>query len=60
MTSLNIGKTLKVSGRIENQIIHDFNNGGCKTTYGLNTLQRKILINYLFTNMPKCYCVKCI
>ena len=63
MTTLektNIGKALNISAELENRIIHDFNNGGCKTTYGLNTRQRKILIGILFGEMPKCYCVNCI
>jgi hypothetical protein len=60
MTTLNIGKALEISARLENEIIHDWNNGGAKSTYGLNVRQRKILIKYLFTVEPKCYCVNCI
>ena len=64
MTTLektNIGLALGISAQLENRIIHDFNNGGCKSTYGLNTRQRKILIGILFSaNAPKCECVKCI
>jgi len=64
MTTLNksnIGLTLGISGELENRIIHDFNNGGCKTTYGLSVAQRKALIKILFSaNAPKCYCIKCI
>ena len=56
----NIGKALNISAELENRIIHDFNNGGCKTTYGLNTRQRKILIGILFSEMPKCNCINCI
>jgi len=57
----NIGKALNISAELENRILHDFNNGGCKTTYGLNTRQRIILVNILFgANPPKCYCVKCL
>ena len=58
--SVNIGQLLGISGALESRIIHDFNNGGCKTTYGLNTRQRKVLINILFSEMPKCYCLTCI
>ena len=58
---VNIGLALGISGALESRIIHDFNNGGCKSTYGLNTRQRKVLIGILFsTNAPKCYCIKCI
>lgn len=63
MTTLektNIGLALGISGELENRIIHDFNNGGCKTTYGLNTKQRMVLINILFSEKPKCECVVCI
>lgn len=60
LNKTNIGKALNISAELENRILHDFNNGGCKTTYGLNTLQRKILINILFSEMPKCNCVNCL
>ena len=61
LNKVNIGKTLGISGALENRIIHDFNNGGCKSTYGLNVRQRKILIGILFSvNAPKCECVVCI
>lgn len=57
----NIGLALGISAELENRIIHDFNNGGCKTTYGLTTRQRKVLVGILFSaNAPKCYCIKCI
>lgn len=61
LNKINIGKTLGISANLENRIIHDFNNGGCKSTYGLNVRQRKILIGILFSaNAPKCECVWCI
>ena len=60
MTTLNIGKALGISANLENRIIHDFNNGGCKSTYGLNVRQRKILLKVLFSSDYPCYCVKCI
>ena len=60
MTTLNIGKTLQISGALESRIIHDYNNGGTKSTYGLNTYQRKVLINYLIRNNPACYCLDCL
>ena len=59
--SVNIGQLLGISGALESRIIHDFNNGGCKSTYGLNVRQRKLLIGVLFSSKaPKCYCIKCI
>jgi len=61
LKEINIGKALNISAELENRIIHDFNNGGCKTTYGLNTRQRKILVGILFSaNAPKCACIKCL
>jgi hypothetical protein len=61
MTTLtNIGLALNIPATLENRIIHDFNNGGCKSTYGLNAYQRKVLIKYLFSQSPKCYCVECL
>ena len=61
LEKINIGKALNISAELENRIIHDFNNGGCKSTYGLNVRQRKILIGILFSsNAPKCECVVCI
>ena len=60
MTTLNIGKTLEISGALESRLIHEYNNGGIQSTYGLNAYQRKVLIGYLFRNNPKCYCVKCL
>jgi hypothetical protein len=61
LENVNIGKTLRISAKLENQIIHDFNNGGCKTSYGLSTLQRIALLKILLSeNAPKCECVVCI
>jgi len=61
MTTLNIGKTLNISANLENRIIHDFNNGGCKSTYGLNVGQRIALIKILLGgNAPKCQCIHCL
>jgi hypothetical protein len=63
MTSLatNVGKTLQISAQLENRIIHDFNNGGFTSSYGLNTFQRIQLLGlFLKGNAPKCECVECI
>jgi len=61
LENINIGKTLRISAKLENQIIHDFNNGGCKSSYGLSTPQRIALLKILLGgNAPKCYCVECI
>lgn len=61
LEKINIGKTLGISGALENRIVHDFNNGGTKSTYGLSVLQRKALIKILFSaNAPKCACVICL
>jgi hypothetical protein len=61
LNKVNLGKALNISAELENRIVHDFNNGGCKSTYGLNFGQRKALIKILFSaNAPKCYCVNCL
>jgi hypothetical protein len=61
LNKINIGKALQISGALENRIIHDVNNGGAKSTYGLNFGQRKMLIKFIFSaNFPKCECVWCI
>jgi hypothetical protein len=61
MTTLtNIGLALNISGALENRILHDWNNGGAKSTYGLSVWQRKALIKVLISENPKCYCVECI
>jgi len=61
LEKVNIGKALQISARIENQIIHDWNNGGLKSTYGLNGRQRIQLLGFLLKgNSPKCECVVCL
>ena len=61
LNKVNLGKTLQISARIENAIIHDWNNGGLKSTYGLNTRQRMLAIKILLGgNAPKCECIECI
>jgi hypothetical protein len=63
MTTLNktnIGLALGISGALENRILHDWNNGGAQSTYGLNVAQRKFLIKVLISENPKCDCVACI
>ena len=63
MTTLektNIGLALGISGALENRILHDWNNGGAKSTYGLSVWQRKVLLKVLIRENPKCECVACI
>jgi hypothetical protein len=61
LNKVNIGKTLEISGALENRIIHDVNNGGAKSTYGLNMAQRNWLIQVIFSNsFPKCNCLECL
>jgi len=64
MTSLknktNIGLALGISGVLENRILHDWNNGGCKSAYGLSVYQRKVLLKVLISENPKCECVVCL
>ena len=62
MTTLktNIGSALKISANLENRILHDWNNGGTTSTYGLDVGQRKKLIRILILENPKCDCVNCL
>ena len=61
LENVNLGKVLGISAQLENRMVHDFNNGGLKSTYGLNTRQRMLAIKiFLGGNAPKCYCVECI
>ena len=62
MTTLktNIGLALNISANLENRILHDWNNGGAKSTYGLDVGQRKKLIRILLLENPKCECVGCL
>jgi hypothetical protein len=63
MTTLNktnIGLALGISGALENRILHDWNNGGAKSTYGLSVYQRKALLRILISENPKCFCVNCL
>ena len=60
LTKTNIGLTLGISGVLENRILHDWNNGGAKSTYGLNMGQRKALLKILIRENPKCECVVCL
>ena len=62
MTTLtNIGLALNITATLENRIIHDFNNGGCTSSYGLSTPQRIALLKILLGgNAPKCECIHCL
>ena len=58
---VNLGKMLGISAQLENRMVHDFNNGGLVSTYGLNTRQRVIALKvFLGGNAPKCNCIKCL
>ena len=63
MTTLNqtnIFASLEISGALENRIIHEYKNGGIKSAYGLSNYKRAVIIKYLFSENPKCYCVECL
>ena len=60
LETINIFASLEISGALENRIIHEYNNGGVKSAYGLSNLYRAIIIKWLFAVNPKCYCVECI
>ena len=40
-------------------IVHDFHNGGVKSSYGLDTYTRKVLLRNLLSSKA-CYCINCI
>jgi hypothetical protein len=40
-------------------IVHDFHNGGVKSSYGLDTYTRKEVLRYLLSS-KECYCINCI
>jgi hypothetical protein len=61
LNKVNLGKVLGISANLENRILHDYYNGGMKSTYGLDMGQRIALIKIMFSaNAPKCECVVCI
>jgi hypothetical protein len=40
------------------KMIHEYNNGGIKSVFGLTNYERKVLIRYFAKNDPKCPCDK--
>ena len=40
-------------------IVHDYHNGGVKSSYGLNAYTRKQILKYLISS-TSCYCIECI
>lgn len=40
-------------------IVHDFYNGGVKSSYGLNAYTRKALLRDLLSSKA-CYCINCV
>ncbi len=40
-------------------IVHDFHNGGVKSSYGLNAYTRKQILKYLLSSKA-CYCINCL
>ncbi len=40
-------------------IVHDFHNGGVKSSYGLDTYTRKEVLAYLIRS-TQCNCVECL
>jgi hypothetical protein len=61
MTTLtNIGSALNISAQLESRILHDWNNGGCTSAYGLSVPKRSALIRILILENPKCNCINCL
>ena len=40
-------------------IVHEYHNGGVKSSYGLDTYTRKELLKYLLRSKC-CYCINCL
>jgi hypothetical protein len=40
-------------------IVHEYHNGGVKSSYGLDTYTRKELLRFLISSKA-CYCINCI
>lgn len=40
-------------------IVHDYHNGGVKSSYGLNAYTRKEILRYLIRS-KSCECVRCL
>ena len=40
-------------------IVHDFHNGGVKSSYGLNAYTRKAILRDLLSSKA-CYCIECV
>jgi len=40
-------------------IVHDYHNGGVKSSYGLDAYTRKELLRFLISSKA-CYCINCI
>jgi hypothetical protein len=40
-------------------IVHDYHNGGVKSSYGLDAYTRKALLRVLLSS-EACYCINCI
>jgi hypothetical protein len=40
-------------------IVHDYHNGGVKSSYGLSAYDRKALLKFLFSSKA-CYCINCL
>lgn len=43
-------------------IVHEYHNGGVKSSYGLDTYTRKQLLMFLFDSKrnPQCFCINCL
>ena len=43
-------------------IVHEYHNGGVKSSYGLDTYTRKQLLMFLLDSKrnPQCFCINCL
>jgi hypothetical protein len=40
-------------------IVHEYHNGGVKSSHGLSAYDRKAMVKYLISS-PACYCINCV
>ena len=49
----------QLTEQLYSSIVHDFHNGGVKSSYGLNAYTRKALLRDLLISKA-CYCINCL
>lgn len=52
-------KMTQLNETLFSTIVHEYHNGGVKSSYGLDAYTRKELLKFLFSSKA-CYCINCI